>query len=94
MSKILSKMAIKVQTMDEQGEKKTQDQIGAEVIIAIGENLHLAQDEVNAFMADLCGMTAEQFAELDIEQALAILKEFSKQPQVASFFKAAGRLTQ
>ena len=87
MSKILKKMGLKVDA----GEGKTQQQVGAELILSVFENIHMAEAEVNEFLADLSGMKAAEFAELPIEQTMEIIKEFKRIPGLASFFNAAGQ---
>jgi hypothetical protein len=87
MSKILKKMGLKVDA----GEGKTQQQVGAELILSVFENIHMAEAEVNEFLADLAGMKAAEFAELPIEQTMEIMAEFKQIPGLASFFKTAGR---
>lgn len=88
MSKILKKMNLKFNT-----ENKTQEQLGAEIIQSIIENLYLAQDEVNEFLGSLIGLTGEEFGELDIEETQAIIIQFKEIPQLANFFRLAGQLT-
>ena len=88
MSKILKQMKLKIDVKD-----KTQSQVGAELIVAVFENLHLAEDSVNEFLADLSGMKKEEFANLEFEKAMEIIKEFKSIPAIASFFKQANQLT-
>jgi len=88
MSKILKKMNLKFNVKD-----KTQEQLGAEMIQSIIENLYMAQEEVNDFLGGLVGMSGEDFGELDIEESQEIIKQFKEIPQLANFFKLAGQLT-
>jgi hypothetical protein len=88
MSKILKKMNLKFNVKD-----KTQEQLGAEMIQSIIENLYMAQEEVNDFLGGLVGMSGEDFGELDIEESQKIIKQFKEIPQLANFFKLAGQLT-
>jgi hypothetical protein len=88
MSKILKKMNLKI---DPKG--KTQEQLGAEFVIAAAENLHLAEKEVNEFLGDLIGLKGEEFADLPIFEAVDIIKQFKAQPGVANFLSQAGQLT-
>ena len=87
MSKILKQMGLKVDA----GEGKTQQQVGAELILSVFENIHLAENEVSEFLAELSGMKAEEFAELPIEKTMEIMTEFKQIPGLASFFKSASR---
>lgn len=86
MSKILKKMNLKVDAND-----KTQQQVGAELILSVFENLHMAEIEVNELLADLSGMTANEFSELPIEKTMEIIKEFKNISGLASFFKSANQ---
>ncbi len=87
MSKILKKMDLKLDT-----EGKTQNQLGADMLLMIGENLHLAEKEVNDFMGSLTGMTGKEFSELSISESLKHLQEFNDMPGIANFLKLAGQL--
>lgn len=87
MSKILSKINIKLDVKD-----KTQEQVGGEMILAIGENLHLAENEVNEFMADMVGITAKEFSDLPISKTIKYFEEFKNLEGIKDFFKSAGQL--
>lgn len=89
VSKIIKKMGIKKEL--NLAEKKTQVETGAELIITIFENLHLAEDEVNMFLADLSGMTKEEFENLEIEKVIEIINEFKNTSGIASFLKSANQ---
>lgn len=87
MSKILKKMDIKIDV-----EGKTQAQVGGELILKIGENLHLAEQEVNEFMGSLIDIPAKEFAELPLTKTFEYFEEFKNMPGIGNFFKFAGRL--
>ncbi|WP_332632028.1 hypothetical protein [Halalkalibacter flavus] len=87
MSKILKKLNVKLDV----NEKITQKQMGAQMIQRVVENLHLAEGEVNAFLAELVGIDAKEFAELPIEDTLQIIALFKEQKGLASFLSAAGK---
>jgi len=87
-SKILSKINIKVDVKD-----KVQEQVGSEMILAIGENLHFAEKEVNEFMGDLIGISAKEFSDLPISKTIKYFEEIKKLEGISDFFKSAGRLT-
>ena len=87
MSKILKKMNLKLDT-----EGKTQQQLGAELVLLITENLFMAEKEINDFMGDLVGVTGEEFAELPIMQTIKHFEEFKNIPGIDNFFKLAGQL--
>jgi len=89
MSKILKKMQLKSDVVIE---GKTQEQAGFELIITVFENLHLAEKEVNGFLASLVGITPEEYLKLPFEEGLKYLEEFKNKPGISSFFKSAGRL--
>lgn len=86
MSKIFKKMGIKIETKD-----KSQEQIGAEILLAVAENFHLAQDEVNELLGNMVGLTAEQFNALPITEVLRIIKEFKSLPGISSFLQQLGQ---
>lgn len=87
MSKILKKMNIKVDV----NEKTTQQQLGVQMIQKIAENLHLAENEVNAFLAELVGIEANQFSELPIEETFEIISLFKEQKGLSNFLQLAGK---
>lgn len=86
MSKIIKKMGIKVETKD-----KSQEQVGADLILTVFENIHLAENEFYEFFGDLCGKTPEEFAKLPFEETLAILKKFKEIPGINTFFQGASQ---
>jgi hypothetical protein len=88
MSRILKKMSLK---LDVKG--KTSEEIGGEFVLAVLENIHLAQEEVNDFLGGLMGMEGESFGKLPIEQTMEAIAEFKNLPGLAGFFKAAGLST-
>jgi len=107
MSKILKKMNLKLNVADitkniDLEELKKEDnegkmiQAGLQAMIQIGfqvaENLHLAQEEVSEFMGSMVGMSAKEFNELDIEETVKIMAQFTQQKGVASFLNSAGSL--
>ena len=61
------------------GEKMTQHEAGVQMIKEVAENLHLAEKEVNEFMADLIGISAKEFSNLDMEDAMRYFDELKKQ---------------
>ena len=77
----------------EDGKTKTQEQVGIELVIAAFENIYLAENEANEFLADLVGITKEEFAKLEIEEAFKILEEFKSTPGISNFLKRANQLT-
>jgi hypothetical protein len=84
MSKIMKKMSLKINT---DGDNKTQMQVGAELILSIFENLHLAETEVTEFLADMSEMPVEKFGELPVNEVAKAIKEFKTKIDIGSFFK-------
>lgn len=87
MSKILKKINLKLDLSD----KTTQTAMGVQMVQRVIENLHLAEDEVNAFLADLVGLTPEKFADLPIEETIEIITLFKEQKGIINFLKLAGK---
>lgn len=92
MSKILKKLDVKTNEI-EITKEMTEIQVGISIILKGLENLYLAEKEVSDFLADLVGITTEQFSELPIEDTLQIITLFKDQKGIASFLKSAGKLT-
>lgn len=87
MSRILKKLNIKTDLKD--GISMTQ--AGVQVFQKALENLYQAENEVNEFMADLVGITPEEFADLPIGETLKIFNEFRKQEDIKTFLELAGK---
>lgn len=92
MSRILEKLELKNIEFDKTSEN-ADEQFAITLLFKIAENAHMAQNEINDFMGDLCGMKGEDFGELPITEALKYIEEFKNLDGVASFFKYAGQLT-
>jgi len=80
VSKILKKMNLKIE-----GEK--QEEVGKNLIMAVFENLHLAEDEVNEFVGGLVGLKPEEFAELPLPESIKIIMDLKE--ILPSFFTSA-----
>jgi hypothetical protein len=87
MSKILKKININLDV----NKDITQAQLGVQMIQKVIENLYLAEEEANEFLADLVGITAEEFSELPIEDTLVIISLFKDQKGIVNFLKQAGK---
>lgn len=87
LSKILKKMNLKFDV----NKDTTQSEMGLQFIQSILENAHMAEDEVNAFLGELVGITADEFSELEIEETLKVMALFKKQKGIANFLKLAGQ---
>ena len=79
MSKILKQMNLKFDAKDEKGKLKNQAQFGLELFMNVIENMHLAEKEVNEFLADLLGMTVAEFEDLDIDRLDEVFELFKGQ---------------
>lgn len=88
MSKILSKMKLKLNTKD-----KEQEEIGADLIVSLTENLHLAEHEVNEFLGGLIGVTGEEFGNLGLMESAKHIEEFKNLEGVKDFLQLAKQLT-
>ena len=89
MSKILKKLGLKVG--DVAGKK--QEQVGAELVLQLFENIHLAETEVNEFLADMAGMTVMEFEELPIDKGYDLIQDFKSLAMVSDFLERANQLT-
>jgi hypothetical protein len=88
MSKILSKINLKMSSI----ENKTATELGGEMILQISSNLHLAENEVNEFMADMIGCSPKEFAELPLSKTIEYINEFKNSKGIIDFLKLAGQL--
>jgi hypothetical protein len=88
MSKILKKMGLKKELNIKD---KSQEEVGAELIITVFENLHLAEEELNVFLADLTGKTVSEFEELGFEEVIGIIEELKNMSGISSFLKSASQ---
>ena len=89
MSKILKKLDVKTNDINLQG--ATQEQVGIELIKKALENLYLAEEEVNALLADLVGLTPAKFSTLPLEDTFEIISLFKEQKGIAGFLKLAAK---
>jgi len=87
MSKILKKMDLKFEV----DKDVTQMEMGVQFIQKILENLHLAEKEVNEFLAELIGMTSEEFEELPLTEVIEVFNQFKNQKDIGAFLKLAGK---
>jgi hypothetical protein len=89
LSRILKKINIKneIDVKD-----KTQEEVGVAMFLALGENLYLAEKEINDFMGDLFGMSGEDFGKQNPTAVMKCFDEFRNTKGVAGFFKLAAQL--
>ena len=83
MSKIAKKLGIKVNTKD-----KSQEELGAELVMQAIENLHLAEKEVTKFFADLKGVSEEEISKMP---PMELFKEFGEINGFQAFFTQLGK---
>lgn len=88
MSRILSKMDLKLDVT----EHSTQEQVGADLILQILSNLHMAREDVNTFLGGLIGMDGKDFGELPLETYMAYIEQFKNAEGIANFLTRAGKL--
>lgn len=86
MSKILSKLDLKLDVKD-----KDQQEVGADFILKLGSNLHKAEAEVNEFMGGLIGLSAEDFGNLEFAESAKHLEDFKNLKGVKDFLKLAAK---
>ncbi|MCR8635746.1 hypothetical protein [Paenibacillus radicis (ex Xue et al. 2023)] len=94
MSRILKKMDLKdslkhIATLkrDEASQKK----LGFEILMTALENIHLAEAEVIAFLADLTGMKPDKLKELELSEFMKVIDQFKGQKSFASFLQQAAK---
>ena len=98
LSRIFGKMKIKPDLEGIKGkikDEKIKEEAGILIIIELVktslENLHLAQKEISEFLADLVGITSEEFEKLPIKETINIIKQFKKVEGISDFLKTAGQ---
>ena len=89
VSKILKKMNLKIDTQ----KGKTQEQVGAEIMLSAFENLHMAENEVNEWFGSLIGKNGKEFADMPLETSLLVIKQLKEIPGITNFFKSAVQRT-
>lgn len=86
--------AMKLSVMDLKIDDKTSTaQAGIEIMKMAIENLHLAEDEVGSFVAELAGITKQEFDELPLEEGLGLIMQLKEQKGIIDFLKSAAKLT-
>lgn len=90
LSRVIKAMGI---TVDVKAGMKG-NEIGAQLIKQVIENFGDAEGELSAFIADLAGLTKEQFLDLDFEDTVEIIKEFRNLKGIQGFFTSAIEQTQ
>lgn len=90
-SKILRKIELDFSKIKVEG--LSQEQAGMNLIKTVFENLDKAENEVNEFLGDLVGLTAEEFSNLNLEDSMEIIKEFKNLKGLDIFFKQVVKQT-
>lgn len=86
--------ALKLNVMDLNiSDTTSTTQAGIEFFKMVLENLHLAEDELSSFVAELAGMTTDEFNDLPLEEGLALIAELKEQKGIIDFLKSAAKLT-
>jgi len=85
VSKILKKL-----NLDMDFNKKTQEQIGGELLLSLFGNLYLAEEETGEFLGGLVGLTSQEFNDLPLADSIKIIKQVKDIPEIANFFKQVG----
>lgn len=60
----------------------------ARILKKIMLNLQVVKDDLNAFLADLCGVKTKQIEELGLIEKTELIKAFFKKPELLGFFKS------
>src|SRR5690625_7944504 len=82
MSRILKKMDLKFEV----GKDVTQIEMGVKCVQKILENLHMAETEVNEFLAELIGMTREELDDLPVGEVVEVFNQCNNQKEIRSCF--------
>lgn len=89
VSRILAKMDLKVEVT----ENMSQEQYGADLIMKVLSNLHLAQKEVNDFLGSMVGITGKEVGDLPLEEYFELIEEFKNIEGLPLFLSQAKKLT-
>lgn len=87
LSKIVRKMGIKISVVDENGVRKSQEQIGADFILHIISSIDLAQGEIVALLAELEGKTIDEIENQSPKELFEQIKNLLAQQGVTDFLK-------
>ncbi len=73
-------------------ETETEETIGVEIIGFIIDNLDVAEQEILEFLGDICGLSSDEFLNLDLIDVQKIAKEIAEKNNLTAFLKAVGKL--
>ena len=98
MSRILKKMDLKNNVdlgnmFKGEGTTGSQTKLGLELMLLIGENIHLVEDDVNEFLGDLSNKTKDEVENLSLKETKELFAEFKKLDGISDFFSKAGKQT-
>lgn len=89
-SKILKKLNLRV---SEDLDIENAEALGASLFLKLAENYSNVEDEVAEFMADLIeDMTADEFKELELEEAFKYFEELSKDEGLSNFLSLVKKM--
>lgn len=102
MSKIIKKIGIKeimrqaTASVDKNGSTAgttadKQMEAGIAMLAVVLENIHLAEEEVTEFLANLVGLEPKAFADLPFDQLASIYDQLRKMPGLADFLQRASQ---
>ena len=77
---------------DEQAVEKRGMGIMANLLQAVLKNIGSVRKDLNALLADLCGVNPEEIKELGLTEYVTLLKDFFTKPELADFFKSIASL--
>lgn len=91
-SKILKKLGLRI---DDKGDVRSLEALGASLFLVAMENYHLAEQEIAEFMASLIGdeMTAAKFLNLTLDESIPYFEQLKEDPGIKRFFKLVGKLS-
>lgn len=98
LSRILKKLNIKdeikslfidVTGRTEEEKEDALKETGINVIYLLVENAGEAEEELNFFLGDLVGLSAEEYSELDLTDSMKIITEIVSNKEFIGFFKQA-----
>lgn len=83
LSEIVDKMDL---TIDPKG--KSQEELGAELIVMLARRVHRAKDEIKALVAELTGKSPEEVGAMPPGEMIEAVKQIISQDGVLDFFKS------
>lgn len=68
------------------------EQVGFMGFLQIVEDLHVAEDEITEFLADLKGITKEEMSDLDFDSLIDTFTELKEKPGIKRFLSSVSTL--